>query len=120
MPELASESYCQRRANPFSSLVAVVEGAGGRARSLDGRTWQIEVLAHSPRTGLERVPLNPILDVGRMLAASEALTAPVAKALSSLPFPLAPELEPSQLDRSEAVTPGRGCRSNNPEHHRCR
>ena len=110
-----------RRVNPFLGVVAVVKTPGGRALSLDGVHWQIQVLAHPPRglwarggeqderryfrfgvwseaEGLARVPLNPILDPGFMLAQSQRLVAQVRAALPALPFPLGPELELWLLD----------------------
>lgn len=123
--EGSAARYCLRRVNPFLGVVAVVRTPDGRALSVDGRHWQIQVLAHPPRglwsgeghgdellyfrfgtwsetEGLRRVPLNPILDVGRMLAASHALIEGVRDALPELPFSLAPELELWLLDQDEA------------------
>lgn len=105
------ERFCLRRADPFLGLVAVVKTSGGRAFSPDGRIWQLEVLAHPPRglwsreghedrlkyfrfglwserTGLRRVPLNPVLDVGRMIAAAQAVIMLIRDGLGALPFPL--------------------------------
>lgn len=119
------ECFCARRANPFLGIVAVVKTSGGRALSFDGRSWQLQVLAHPPRglwsaqghqdrlqyfrfglwserAGVKRVPLNPILDAGRMLAESEALIALIRGNLQRLPFPLAEELELWLLDRGQA------------------
>lgn len=122
---LAPDTRCLslRRVNPFQGLAALVQTPGGRALSVDGRHWQIQILAHPPRglwsgggeqkglryfrfgfwsseTGTTRVPLNPILDAGEMVAASERLVAQVREAEPSLPFPLAPELEQWLLDPS--------------------
>lgn len=117
--------YCLRRVNPFLGVVAVVRTDAGRALSVDGQNWQIQVLAHPPRglwsrdghrddlqffrfgvwseaSGLTRVPLNPILDVGHMVAVSQDLVARVREALPALPFPPAPELELWLLDQDEA------------------
>lgn len=118
------ERYCLRRANPFLGLVAVVKTSAGRALSPDGRIWQLQVLAHPPRglwsgeghedrlqyfrfglwserTGLRRVPLNPILDAGRMVAALDALIGLIQGSIDELPFPLAEELELWLLDRAQ-------------------
>jgi hypothetical protein len=38
-----------RSANPFLGAVAVVKTPDGRAISVDGRQWRIQVLAHPPR-----------------------------------------------------------------------
>ena len=119
--ETRARCFCLRRVNPFQGVVAVVKTSGGRAISLDGRSWQVQVLAHPPRglwsqgghgdaleyfrfgvwsreAGLSRVPLNPILDQGRMLAESQALIAAVREHAERLPFPLEPELEHWLLD----------------------
>lgn len=110
-----------RRVNPFLGVVAVVKTPTGRALSVDGVHWQIQILAHPPRglwsrggeqeslryfrfgawsqsEGMTRVPLNPILNPGLMLAESERLVAQVQAAVPALPFPLAPELELWLLD----------------------
>lgn len=116
------DCYCLRRVNPFLGVVAVVRTPGGRALSLDGRNWQIQVLAHPPRglwsrggheeglkyfrfgawseaEGSSRVPLNPILDAGRMVEESERLIDRIRAGASRLPFPMAGELEQWLLDR---------------------
>jgi hypothetical protein len=103
-------------------VVAVVKTAVGRALSVDGLRWQVQVLAHPPRglwsrggdsaelkyfrfgfwsehDGVSRVPLNPILDPGRMLRESEELIAAVREHIEALPFPVEPELEHWLLDR---------------------
>jgi len=113
--------FALRRVNPFLGVVAVVKTDSARALSLDGVHWQIQILAHPPRglwsgdgdsdklqyfrfgswsqaRGLGRVPLNPILDLGHMLRASDALCGQVAASLDKIPFPLAPELEQWLLD----------------------
>lgn len=110
-----------RRVNPFLGVVAVVKTPGARALSVDGLHWQLQVLAHPPRglwarggeqdglryfrfglwsesEGMTRVPLNPILDAGRMVAESERLIEQVREATPALPFPLGPELELWLLD----------------------
>jgi hypothetical protein len=110
-----------RRVNPFLGVVAVVKTDSARALSLDGVHWQIQILAHPPRGlwtgdgdsdklqyfrfgawsaahGLQRVPLNPILDLDHMLRASGDLCEQIAANLGKIPFPLAPELEQWLLD----------------------
>lgn len=117
--------YGLRRVNPFLGVVAVVRTAQGRALSFDGSHWQLQVLAHPPRglwsrdghreetqffrfgvwseaTGMSRVPLNPILDVGHMLAVADELIDAVQAGLPELPFPLAPERELWLLDQDQA------------------
>lgn len=116
--------YGLRRVNPFLGVVAVVRTTQGRALSFDGSHWQLQVLAHPPRglwsrdghreeaqffrfgvwsetTGMSRVPLNPILDVGHMLAVADELIDAVQTGLLDLPFPLAPERELWLLDQDQ-------------------
>ena len=120
-PVVEARCYCLRRVNPFEGVVAVVKIPGGRALSIDGLRWQIQVLAHPPsglwsrggeRTelryfrfgfwseeeGVSQVPLNPMLDAGRMRRESEELIAAVRAHADALPFPLEPELERWLLD----------------------
>ncbi len=117
----AAACYGLRRANPFLGVVAVVKTETGRALSLDGVHWQVQILAHPPRglwagggesdqlqyfrfgvwtqaQGLARVPLNPILDLDHMLRASSHLCEQIAAHLDQIPFPLAAELEQWLLD----------------------
>ncbi|MGA7982196.1 MAG: hypothetical protein WCA32_18495 [Chromatiaceae bacterium] len=107
--------------NPFLGVVAVVKTADARALSVDGVHWQIQVSARPPRglwsedgyqdkyqyfrfgawseaQGLSRVPLNPMLDAGRMVEASRGLIGRVAACQTALPFPFLPELELWLLD----------------------
>ena len=118
------QRYSLRRVNPFRGVAAVVKTESARAISLDGKHWQVQVLAHAPRglwanaeyeetlqyfrfgiwnaaDGLARVPLNPMLDLGRMLAGSNRLTQVLPEATRELPFPLAPELELWLLDQDQ-------------------
>lgn len=113
--------YSLRRINPFRGVAAVVRTEGGRAFTVDGLHWQLQVLAHAPRgiwaasedegrlqyfrfgiwdatEGLTRVPLNPLLDMGRMVAAAGELTRLLPELGRELPFPLAPEAELWLLD----------------------
>ncbi len=123
--EDGTRCFCLRRVNPFQGVVAVVRTPAGRALSLNGRDWQIQVLAHPPRglwsrgghqellryfrfgvwseeQGVSQVPLSPILDSGLMLDESERLIDQVRAASADLPFPLAPELEHWLLDGAGA------------------
>ena len=80
------ESYSQRSLQPFDGLIQVMECQAGRALSLDGRTWQLQVgleLVGTPWSafeaptrrqsfvpygnwsqvqGIRRMPLNPLAD----------------------------------------------------------
>lgn len=116
------QSYCLRRVNPFRGVLAVVKTESARGISVDGVHWQVQVLAHPPRglwanaeyeetlqyfhfgiwradEGLTRVPLNPILDLGRMIEGAGRLTEVLPEAVRRLPFPLVPELELWLLDQ---------------------
>lgn len=114
--------YAVRRLNPFLGVVEVVEIEGARALSIDGRNWQIQVQADRPehtwgrdtpaRTvrqffrfgnwhpeqGLTRVPANPILDIGAMLAASERMVGTLQAVQERLPFAFADHIERWLLD----------------------
>ncbi len=113
----APRCYAVRQLNPFLGALEVVETNGARALSTDGVNWRIEVEAarpehtwgrdtpgHSTRQffrfgrwsalhGLQQVPANPILDIGAMLAASEALIAILRSVADQLPFPFADRFE---------------------------
>jgi hypothetical protein len=107
--------YGLRRVDPCQGVVAVVGRPDARAISIDGVFRQIQTLAPwlgRPRArdgvadtvrycrvgswswagGLSRVPVNPTLDVGRMIAACGALVADLPHAESCLPFARADEL----------------------------
>ena len=121
----AARCYGLRRVNPFLGVVALVKAEDARALSIDGLNWQVQILAHPPRglwsgdgdsdqlqyfrfgvwsqaEGLRRVPLNPILDLNHMLAASEALCGQIAAHQGQAPFTLGPELEQWLLDADGA------------------
>lgn len=109
--------YAVRRLNPFLGVLEVVEIEGARALSVDGLDWQIQVEADRPdhtwgrgapatavrqffrfgswhvEHGLSRVPVNPILDVGAMLSASERLIDALQAAQAHLPFAFADHVE---------------------------
>jgi hypothetical protein len=119
----APRRYAIRRLNPFLGVVQVLEIPGGRALSYDGREWELQVETERPehtwgsieRTrvvrqffrfgnwnaeqGLSRVPVNPILDIGAMLEASEQLLAALRGSLQLLPFPFEDRYEYWLLDR---------------------
>ena len=118
----APHCYAVRRVNPFLGVVEIVEIDGARALSNDGRHWQLQVEAerpdHSwgqgrptkivkqffrfgswhPEQGLSRVPVNPVLDFGAMLASNERLIATLQTVQDRLPFPFADHIEHWLLD----------------------
>ena len=119
------QCYVLRRTNPFRGVAAVVKTPTGRALSIDGLEWQVQVLAQPPKglwsgdgheaglkyfrfgnwskvVGISRVPLNPILDSGRMLEEAAELVTALETYAGKLPFPLLPELEHWLLDRNGA------------------
>lgn len=118
----APNCYTVRRLNPFRGVMEVVEIGDARALSSDGRHWQIQVEAVRPEhtwgrgepthsvkqffrfgswhaeQGLSQVPVNPILDIGAMLAASERMVATLQVVQSQLPFPFTDNIEHWLLD----------------------
>ena len=104
--------YAVRRVNPFEGVLQVVEGHDARAYSPNGHIWQIQVLARRPdhtwrsfsdvqpieqffnfglwdaQGGLQRVPANPVMDIGAMAAAAGRVTDILRQRLERLPFPL--------------------------------
>ena len=104
--------YAVRRVNPFEGVLQVVETHNARAYSPNGRIWQVQVLAQRPdhtwrsfsdispiqqffnfglwdaAAGLQKIPANPVMDIGAMTAAADALVAVLRPLLKSLPFPL--------------------------------
>ncbi len=115
--------FAVRRLNPFLGVVEAVETPNARALSVDGATWQLQILAERPEhtwgslnqraavkqffgfgvwhpdNGVSRVPVNPVLDVGAMLAAAQTLVSAIPAVLGQLPFPLADRHELWLLDR---------------------
>ena len=102
--------YAVRRVNPFEGVLQVVETADARAYSANGRVWQIQVIADrpdhtwrsfsriepirqffnfglwDPEDGLQKVPANPVMDIGGMTEAAGGLTARLRRLLDELPF----------------------------------
>jgi hypothetical protein len=114
--------YAVRLPNPFLGVLEIVETDRARALSRDGAHWEIQVVTERPEHtwgrdasgkastqffrfgdwhpdhGLSHVPLNPILDIGTMLEAGEAMAASLAELIDRLPFPFADHLEYWLLD----------------------
>lgn len=104
--------YAVRRVNPFEGVLQVVETHHARAYSPNGRIWQIQVLAQRPdhtwrsfghvapieqffnfglwdaQDGMQKVPANPVMDIGAMTAAADGLAGTLRTLLEHLPFPL--------------------------------
>jgi hypothetical protein len=103
-------------------VTQVVETPLARALSRDGVSWQVQVLAERPEhtwgslnrgtpfkqffrfgmwdptAGMSRVPVNPILDVGAMLAAANQLTDRLRSVVNDVPYPLIDRFERWLLD----------------------
>ena len=104
--------YAVRRVNPFEGVLQVVETHNARAYSPNGHIWQVQVLAQrpdhtwrsfsqitpieqffnfglwDPEGGLHRIPANPLMDIGTMMAAADELASMLRPLLAQLPFPL--------------------------------
>ncbi|MCG6965592.1 MAG: hypothetical protein LJE59_03710 [Chromatiaceae bacterium] len=109
--------YAVRRVNPFEGVLQVIETHNARAYSHDGRVWQVQVLAarpdhtwHSfadvppieqffnfglwdPEDGMQRIPANPIMDIGSMSTAADQLSGTLRGLLDRLPFTLIDDYE---------------------------
>lgn len=119
---MSLEHYSVRRLNPFSGVTSIIACDNARAFSLDGEKWEVQVLAEVPNdwwgcpngprgdmrffrfgtwsrdSGLRKVPINPIMDVGSMLEAAEPVTTELKSVADSLPFKLKDLLELWLLD----------------------
>lgn len=108
----SASHYAVRRVNPFEGVLQVVENEHARAYSPNGEVWQIQVLAERPdhtwrsfghvepivqyfnfglwdaEGGLQKIPANPVMDIGSMTAAAESMTATLRELLAQLPFEL--------------------------------
>ena len=120
---MKTETYSLRRLQPFDGVTHVVECDAGRAVSLDGELWQVQVGLEmeivpwsrfapavdarnnvpycywSPQRGVvRRLPLNPAVDprIARELAAE--VTDELAVGLQGFPFPAGDLLELWLLD----------------------
>lgn len=109
--------YAVRRVNPFDGVLQVVETHNARAYSPNGRVWQIQVLTQRPdhtwrsfsdhppveqffnfglwdaTNGMQKIPANPMLDIGTMSSAAEALARQLLALESRLPFALIDDFE---------------------------
>lgn len=123
---MAVRHFALRRLSPFQGTLQVVEVPEGRAFSLDGIRWAVQLLSEqalrqpvwgnigpasserryfgygkwSKKAGLVRVPVNPSLgDPSRHPALGPLLNA--LEDMPRLPFPLADALELWLLDRAD-------------------
>jgi len=119
---MTTRRFAVRRLNPFAGVAEVVTTREARALSMDGRRWEIQVLAEAPSDcwgslnagtaavrffrfgvwtadkGLSCVPINPIMDVGAMLSAADGMIAALTRHAVSVPFALEDNLEHWLLD----------------------
>lgn len=109
-------AYALRQLNPYAGVLQVVETDRGRAFSSNGRVWRLQILAERPdhtwrsggprvqrqffnwalwsqQEGLHKVSANPLLDIGAMQRAGEALVEALRERLAELPFALADRFE---------------------------
>ena len=115
--------YSIRRLNPFRGTLQIVELDNARALSADGMNWELQVATKQPDTlwgpinpgssrlqffrfgvwssaeGLAQVPVNPIMDINAMLAASKTLIGALEKNYRQIPFPLIDSFEYWLLDK---------------------
>ena len=121
------ESYSQRSLQPFDGLIQVMECQAGRALSLDGRTWQLQVgleLVGTPWSafeaptrrqsfvpygnwsqvqGIRRMPLNPLADAAVAREQAEQILVDLRSALTDFPFPPGDPYELWLLDPSDQL-----------------
>ncbi len=113
MPENEPKCYAVRRVNPYDGVLQIVEVNGGRAYSQNGRVWQVQVVAERPSHtwrsinaiapdaqyfnfglwdavgGMQRVPANPLLDIGVMTVEADRVIEALQRVEARLPFQLA-------------------------------
>lgn len=117
MTDTRPRHYAVRRVNPFEGVLQVVETNNARAYSANGHVWQIQVIAErpdhtwrsfghvapirqffnfglwDPADGLHKVPANPVMDIGAMMRAADALIDALREILDALPFALIDDYE---------------------------
>lgn len=104
--------YAVRRVNPFEGVLQVVDTGRARAYSPNGVVWQVQVLSERPDHtwrsishaspveqffnfglwdadgGLQRIPANPVMDIGAMTDAAERLVTVLHDVIDRQPFKL--------------------------------
>lgn len=114
--------FAIRRLNPFLGVAQVLDIGIGRAISVDGVSWQIQIRAKPPASkrshggsnpvhrkyfrfghwtaaaGLVRIPVNPELDIGQMLSQCETLLELLGTCAGNAPFRLEDNIELWLLD----------------------
>ena len=120
------EWFSLRLLSPYRGAAQVVSAGDARAISRDGESWEIQVNAERPadlwashavpasrflfrfgrwhrRIGLDRVPVNPILDNSRIIPAAERLLGKLEKVEKHVPFPHRDHLELWLLDTENSL-----------------
>lgn len=124
---MAVEAYSKRSLQPFDGLIQVLECQAGRALSLDGKTWQLQVgveLASKPWSafeaptlrqsfvaygnwsqehGIRRLPLNPLVDTAVAREQAEQVLSDLKPTLVDFPFPPGDPFELWLLDPSDLL-----------------
>ena len=124
---MAAEAYSLRSLQPFDGLIQVLECQAGRALSLDGRIWQLQIgleLASSPwsafesptltqsfvpygnwsqEQGIRRLPLNPVADPQVAREHATQILADLQPALADFPFPPGDPYERWLLDPQDRL-----------------
>ncbi len=125
MKDHETHAFSIRQLNPFRGVLQVFLGQRARALSANGLVWEIQVLSDRPQglwanmpfngqqfytfglwsanTGLRQVPINPLFNIGDMIASAEALIEALRPAQEHLPFPLADPIEAWLLDEETAA-----------------
>jgi hypothetical protein len=126
MKDENKQAFSLRQLHPFRGVLQVFVSGRARALSGNGQVWEIQVLSDRPQglwanmpfsgqqfyrfglwsaqAGLSQVPINPLFNIGDMIASAERLIDDLRHALGDLPFPLADPYEAWLLDE-EASQP---------------
>ncbi|MET0104293.1 MAG: hypothetical protein ABW072_04000 [Sedimenticola sp.] len=123
----AVRHYAVRRLNPFQGVIQVLQILNGRAISLDGVHWELQVESKRPDDlwgaespgepvleylqfgswsesgGLRKVPAHPFLDLTGMMRTAEALIGQLKSETLSTPFPLVDRFELWLLDKKQRL-----------------
>jgi len=124
---MAVETYALRSLQPFDGLIQVLDCQAGRALSLDGRTWQLQIgleLASRPwssfeaptlqqsfvpygnwsrEQGIRRLPVSPLADAAIAREQVQRILAELIPALAHVPFPPGDAYELWLLDGSDLL-----------------
>lgn len=133
------QHYSVRRLSPFRGTLHVLETHNAQAYTEDGRIWRLQIRAMLPRqswgrldqvmssriviigewtakTGLQQVPLNPLLDRQEIAYTIDELLAGLEKYQDQLPFPAEDNFELWLLDAKQQMPLGLLASSRNQDH----